>query len=192
MKEDEDPFERFLLWLSPDREAAEKKLKDIRRRLIVLLDLRGCTLSEDLADEALLRFVRRLPAMVNSFKTDDPIPYLYTTAYHLHLEYIQKQFMPLPDDVSELPQPNAADDLEEERLHECLDKCLDGMDQEGREMVLAYYRWEKQTKIEFRKALARQLGISTNALRIKIYHLRNALQACIEECLELKPRAEMK
>jgi len=187
MKEDENPFQFFLLWLSSDQEAAEKKLKDIRRRLIVLLDMRGCTVSEDLADESLLRFVRRLPMMVNSFKTDDPIPYLYTTAYHLHLEQLQKQFMPLPDNVLELPQPDLGADLAEDQLHECLDRCLSGMKQEEREIVLAYYDWEKPAKIEFRKTLAQQLGMSANALRIKIYHIRNALQACIEECLGVKP-----
>src|ERR1044072_9225425 len=106
MGEDDDSFEFFLSWLSPDRDAAEIKFNNIRRRLVVLLDLRGCAFSEDLVDEAILRFVRRLPAIAASFITDDPIPYLYTTAYHVHLEYSRKQLLPLPDNFSELAQPD--------------------------------------------------------------------------------------
>jgi DNA-directed RNA polymerase specialized sigma24 family protein len=193
MGENEDSFELFLSWLNPDRYAAEIKFKNIRRRLIVLLDLRGYPFSEDLADEAILRFVRRLPALADSFKTNDPIPYLYTTAYHVHLEQTRRPFVPLPDDVSGLAQPDAEEeDVDEERLHQCLDKCLGGMDKEGRETAIAYYQWERHDKIESRKTLAKRMGISTNALRIKVYYLRNALQACIEECLGLRLPTETK
>jgi DNA-directed RNA polymerase specialized sigma24 family protein len=193
MGEDVDPFELFLSWLNPDRGAAEIKYNHIRRRLIVLLDLRGYPFSEDVADEAIHRFIRRLPALADSFTTKDPIPYLYTTAYHVHLEQNRRKSLPLPDDVSELAQPEAEEeDVEEERLHQCLDKCLGGMDEEGRETALAYYQWERREKIECRKALAKRMGISTNALRIKVYHIRNVLQACIEECLGLRPPTETK
>ncbi len=190
MGQDIDSFELFLSWLSPDRDTAEKKLEALRRRLIVLLDLRGCPVSEDLADEALLRFVHHLPSLADGFKDNDPISYLYVTAYHLHLDYIQGQFVPLPDAAAELPQPDAADDVEEECYHECLDGCLARMEGADRELVLDYYRWEKKAKIESRRRLARRQGVSPNALRIRVYRLRGELQACIEECLGLKPPAE--
>ena len=191
MGKDVDPFELLLSWLSPDRDTAEKKLESLRHRLIALLDLRGCPVSEDLADEAILRFVRRLPSLMDSFEGNDPIPYLYVTAHHLHLDHIRGQFVPLPDDVAERPQPDTGPDVEEERFHECLDGCLDGLGRGDREAVLDYYRWEKRDKIASRRTMALRMGISANALRIKIYHLRNELQACIEECLGLKPPAEM-
>lgn len=186
-----DPFERLLSWLSPDRGVAEQKLAALRRRLIVLLDLRGCPVSEDLADEAILRFVHRLPSLMDSFADNDPISYLYVTACNLHIDYIKGQFMPLPDDIAEMPQPDAGANIEEERFHECLDGCLDSWGQQERETVLDYYRWEKGNKIEAHKALALRLGISANALRIKVYHLRNKLHLCIEECLGHKSPAEI-
>jgi DNA-directed RNA polymerase specialized sigma24 family protein len=190
-RDDIDPFEFFLSWLSPGRDTAEKKFNALRRRLITMLDLRGCPVSEDLVEEAILRFVRLLPSMADSFKDNDPTAYLYVTAHHLHLEYVERQFAPLPDDVAQTPQPNAEAGVEQERLHECLDRCLERIGPEGREAMLDYYRYDRQAKIDLRKALARHLGISANALRIRIFHLRNALQACIEECLGLKPPAEM-
>jgi DNA-directed RNA polymerase specialized sigma24 family protein len=191
-RDDIDLFEFFLSWLSPDRDTAETKYKTLRRRLITVLDLRGCPVSEDVVEEAVLRFVHRLPTMADSFKDNDPTSYLYVTAHHLHLEYIERQFAPLPDDITELPQPDADASVEEERLHECLDRCLEGMGGAERERLLDYYRHDKRAKIDLRKTLARRMGISANALRIRIYHLRNALQTCIEECSGLKPPAETK
>ncbi|MBV9925258.1 MAG: sigma-70 family RNA polymerase sigma factor [Acidobacteria bacterium] len=157
----------------------------IRRRLLVVFEGRGCPQSDELVDETLRRFVRRLPAMLDTFK-GDPIPYLLVTAHHLHLEYIEKQFVPLPPNLSEeLP---AADDGEgAELLDQCLEGCLGKLGPEDRLLALDYYREEKRAKIDFRKELARRLGITTNALRIKVHHLRNALRGCLDDCLRLGP-----
>lgn len=180
---DEDPFDFFLNWLDPDRDQAEKKYGDIRRRLIAMLELRGCTPAEDLASEAIYRFVRRLPAIAQA--TAEAIPYLYTVAHNLYLDTLDEQFFPLPDDASELPQHNTATDEEKEQFHQCLDRCVDELEGGTRKVVLAYYRWDKGAKIRFRKRLARVLGISRNALGIKIFNIRATLQACIESCMNL-------
>lgn len=185
----EQPFNFFLSSLSSDRDTAEKKLKDIRRRLVIMLDCRGCHCSEDLAHEAMLRFARRLPNMDPPF-AGDPIPYLYTVAYNLYLEYLDKQLPPLPEDFTEIPQPDEDAVKAKEQLHKCLDTCLDGMDLERRELVLDYYRLEKQSKIDFRKSLAEKLGISVNALRIRLHNIRADLEKCIEQCLGLRPPLE--
>ena len=189
MGQDEQPFNFFLSALSSDRDTAEKKLKDIRRRLVIMLDCRGCHCSEDLAHEALVRFAHRLPKMDPPFK-GDAIPYLYTVAYNLYLEYIDKQFQPLPDDFTEIPLPDEDAGKTKEQLHACLDKCLDSMDAKSRDLVLDYYRLDKQNKINFRKLLAQELGISVNALRIRLHDLRAGLEKCIEQCLGLKPQLE--
>jgi DNA-directed RNA polymerase specialized sigma24 family protein len=188
MGQDEDPFNLFLSLLSPDRGTAEKNFKDIRRRLVVMLDCRGCACSDDLADEAIFRFIRQLAVRAEPF-TDDPIPYLYRVSYNLYLEYIEKRFLPLPDDISEMPQPDGEET--KEHLHECLDACLDKIDPESRGLVLSYYQREKQEKIDFRKTLASSMGISVNALRIRLYNIRGALGRCIEQCLGHKPPIEM-
>jgi DNA-directed RNA polymerase specialized sigma24 family protein len=120
----------------------------------------------------------------------DPIPYLYTVAYNLYLDYIDKQCQSLPDDFTEIPGPDEDDVNTKEQLHECLDKCLDRMNPKSRDLVLDYYRLEKQSKIDFRKLLAEELGISVNALRIRLHNLRAGLEKCIEQCLGLKPPLE--
>ena len=185
----EQPFNFFLSLLSSDRDTAEKKLKDIRRRLVIMLDCRGCHCSEDLAHEAIVLFAHRLPKMDPPF-AGDVIPYLYTVAYNLYLDYEKKRFLPLPDDFTEIPQPDEDAVKTKEQLHQCLDKCLDRMDPRSRDLVLDYYRLEKQNKIDLRKLLAEELGISVNALRIKLHNLRAGLEKCIEQCLGLKPPLE--
>ena len=190
MSQVEQPFNFLLSSLSSDRDIAEKKLKDIRRRLVIMLDCRGCYCSEDLAHEAIVRFAHRLPKMDPPF-AGDAIPYLYTVACNLYLEYLDKQFQPLPDGFTEIPLPDEDAAKTKEQLHACLDKCLDRMEPKSRDLVLDYYRLEKQNKIDFRKLLAEELGISVNALRIRLHHLRSGLEECIEQCLGLKPRLEM-
>lgn len=187
----EQPFNLFLSSLSSDRDTAEKKLEDIRRRLVIMLDCRGCTCSEDLAHEAMLRFANRLAHMDSPF-TGEAIAYLYTVACNLYSEYARKEFFPLPDDFTEIPQPDEDAVTTREQLHKCLDACLDGLDPKRRELVLDYYRLERQSKIDLRKSLARELGISVNALRIKLHNIRAGLEECIERCLGVEPSMETK
>jgi DNA-directed RNA polymerase specialized sigma24 family protein len=181
----EESFNLFLSWLDPDRDSAGKKFEDIRRRLLVVFDGRGCLRSEELVDETLKRFIRRLPAMLDSFN-GDPIPYLLVTAHHLHLEYIQKQWLPLPENVADMLATDDDGNMEAEVLDACLEECLGKLDPKDRAIALDYYRRDKQAKIDFRKELALHLGLTANALRIKIHHLRTTLRACLDECLELK------
>ncbi len=189
MGHDDDPYTIFLSLLSPDRDVAENKFRDIRRRLARMLDFRGCACSYELADDAILDFVCHLRNRDRPFE-GDPIAYLSTVAYNLYLAHLQKQFLPLPDDISEWPQVDEDETGGKEQLHKHLDGCLDKLSPENRDLILKYYRWDKRAKIEFRKELAKALGISANALKIKVYHIRKVLGACIEECLGLRPPPE--
>lgn len=69
-------------------------------------------------------------------------------------------------------------------LRECLNKCLRTLERADRELVLLYYQEMKQPKIAFRKALAEQLHIETNALRVRVYRARARLKPCVEECVK--------
>lgn len=178
----EDAFNLFLSWLDHDRDAAGKKYENIRRRLIVLFDSRGCSSSEELADQAINRFIRRLPAVSDSI--NDPIPYLLVIASNLYLEYREKQLLPMPENLSDIPGPANDESEITERMHECLERCLQRLEAVNRTLVLDYYQKDKQAKIDFRKDLARRWGLTANALRIKMHNLRTSLHKCLEECLE--------
>src|SRR5262245_43181491 len=98
----EESFNFFLSWLSVDRDAAGRKYEDIRHRVGRILECRGCTEAEDVTDEAINRFIRRLPELIETFK-GDPFPYILVIARNVQLEKDKKQTLPLPENMDEVP-----------------------------------------------------------------------------------------
>jgi DNA-directed RNA polymerase specialized sigma24 family protein len=187
----EESFNLFLSWLSKDRDAAGRKYEDIRRRLTKILECRGCREADDVADEALNRFIRRLPELIHTY-SGDPFPYILTIARNVQHERKKKQAFPLPENLDEVPaEPIETDELEE-RVHECLDQCLGKLVPKSRELLMDYYQNDKQEKIDFRKILARQMRIGSNALRLRVHRLRGNLQTCLSDCLGEDFPLEMK
>jgi DNA-directed RNA polymerase specialized sigma24 family protein len=178
----EESFNLFLSWLSADRDAAGRKYEDIRRRLIVILECRACAEPEDVADEAITRFIRRLPELINTYK-GDPFPYILVIARNVQHEREKKPYLPLPENLDEVPaEPVETDELDD-RVHNCLDQCLSKLEPKSRDLLMDYYQNDKQDKIDFRKKLARQLGIAANALRLRVHRLRSHVHACLNNCL---------
>lgn len=180
----EGSFDLFLSWLDPQhREAAGQKYEEIRHRLIVLFNSRGCIDPEELADETINRVIKRLPDMVDNY-SGDPVPYFYTVARNLYLEHIKKPLVPLVDGHPQHINPLADETDDLERIHECLSKCLEKATPRTRELVINYYSEEKQAKISFRKEIAEQMGLTPSALRLKMHRIRESLQKCITQCLD--------
>lgn len=178
----EESFNLFLSWLSADRDAAGRKYEDIRRRLIYILECRGCAQPEEVADEALNRFIRRLPELINTYK-GDPFPYILVIARNVQHEREKKQALPLPDNLDEVAADPVEVDEVDERIHDCLDQCLSKLEPRSRTLLMDYYQNDKQGKIDFRKTLAKQLGIAANALRLRVHRVRNNLHTCLNNCL---------
>ena len=178
----EESFDLFLSWLSEDREVAGQKYEDIRRRLIKILECRCCTQPEEVADEALNRFIRRLPELIHTY-SGDPFPYILVTARNVQHEKQKKQPLPLPENLDKVPAESAENDEVEERVHNCLDECLSRLEPKSRVLLINYYQNEKQGKIDFRKTLAEELGIAANALRLRVHRLRNNIFVCMSSCL---------
>ena len=73
--------------------------------------------------------------------------------------------------------------LDEER-NDCLDHCLKKLPEQNRILIVGYYQGDAGVKIDNRSALARQLGIPLNTLRIRVLRIRRRLKDCIMSCLE--------
>lgn len=176
----QETFDNFLDWLSGDREQAGRKYEEIRRKLIKIFTCRGCTVSEDLADETINRVARKVQQIKDTY-VGDPAHYFYGVAHNVHLEYLRKraEVMPAP-----LPAPAPSDETEQE--FDCLEQCMQALPSQHRELVLQYYQEEKRAKIDHRKQLARSLGIELNALRIRAHRIRVSLQDCVRQCLAQK------
>lgn len=173
-----ESFDALLSWLDPDPEAAARKYELIRTRLIKIFVCRGCGEPEDLADETIDRVARRLKEIEDEF-VGDPARYFYGVANKVHLEYIRRKPAPTP--------PPPPDSSEVEREYDCLERCMQKLTSDNRELVLQYYQEEKQAKIDHRKQLADQLGIALNALRIRAYRIRATLLECVQKCVHEAP-----
>jgi RNA polymerase sigma factor (sigma-70 family) len=171
-----EAFETLLGWLGPDREEAGKKYEVVRRRLIKIFTCRGCAAAEDLTDDTFNRVARKVPQIASSY-VGDPALYFLGVAHNVCLEHFRKK----PE--SEMAPP-AGDSLEEkERLDACLERCMGQLTVKSRNLILDYYREEKDSKIDHRKELAERMGLGLNALRIQACRIRAKLQDCVFKCL---------
>jgi hypothetical protein len=58
------------------------------------------------------------------------------------------------------------------------------LSQYARQLLLAYYDKQGKEKIVNRKKLADEQGITLRALRLRVFHLRAQVKACMEICLQ--------
>ena len=76
-----------------------------------------------------------------------------------------------------------AERAEREKRLTCLERCLNAMSPDVRNVLTDYYQGEKDLKIRGRKAIAERLGIPLNALRIRACRHRAKLEECVRACL---------
>ncbi|HKU75693.1 MAG TPA: hypothetical protein VJR02_17405 [Pyrinomonadaceae bacterium] len=173
----EEAFDKLLLWLDPDRDKAAKKYQTIQLRLIRIFTTKGCCNPEDLADETFNVAALKIDWLLENY-VGDPALYLYAIAKRIFLEQKPK---PVP------PRPPTPDPDELERRSRCLDRCLEQVcTPEERRLVLRYHEKDGgQERIQARRELAGELGLTMNALRIKVHHIHARLRPCIKECLRL-------
>jgi DNA-directed RNA polymerase specialized sigma24 family protein len=177
-------FNRFLAWLNPDRELAAEEYEHIRKRLIVFFSSRGCAIPEDLADKAINQVIHRIG------KIDDPgiielKPYFRKVAQNLLFEYVRdyvkKTGEPWPENPPGIwPAQQGSDD---ENAYVCLEKCLQGLTLQDRDMIVEYYQENKQAKIDLRKMLADKMNMTIVSLRVRIHRITEKLRICVRECL---------
>lgn len=171
----QESFDALLAWLDPQREQAGRKYEEIRLRLIKIFTCRGCCEPEDFADETINRVSKKLKEIESDY-SGDPAPYFYGVANKVHLEYLRRRPV-------QPPPPRLEDTEDIELEYECLERCIQKLTPNNRQLVLQYYQEEKRAKIDQRRQLAEQLGIALNALRIRAYRIRASLQECVQTCL---------
>jgi hypothetical protein len=134
---------------------------------------RGCCQAEDLADETVNVVARKIDWLIENYD-GDPAFYFFGVARKIYQP-------PRPIPIV----PPAPDNTEIERRCTCLEQCLNLLiSSHERDVVLRYHQKEKGEKIRQRKQLAGELGISLNALRIRIWHIHARLRPCVEQCVQ--------
>ena len=176
---DQEAFDDLLLLLDTDRERAGGKYEQIRRKLFKFFLWRGCTvvIAEELTDEVMTRVARKVKEIASTY-VGDPACYCYGVARLVYLEYIRTRTdPPLP-----VPPPEPPDQ-EKERYDQCMDLCLDSLGDDNRLLVLSYFGETKKFKIDNRRKLANERGLTPNTLRMRILRIKTILRTCIEECV---------
>lgn len=186
-----EAFEKLLVWLDPDIEAAGEKYEKVRQKLIKLFKWRNCVPEEEYADVTINRVTRRVfentPVDVS-----DPYLYFHGTALNVVREFWRGQLKhkhegiddvdrsgPTVKNVEELMDDDAEDAAGANR-HTCMRNCLRELPPDNREFIVAYHHGDN--KKEIRKSLADKLKVPINVLRIKACRIREGLQKCVSRC----------
>jgi DNA-directed RNA polymerase specialized sigma24 family protein len=182
-------FTRLLAWLDDGVHSNGERYLEMRRRLVSYFDRRNRPAAEELADETLNRVARTL-AQTGAIATKPPARYCYVVAKFVLLEDVRRERRHVPLDETwhvdgARPTPRIVPDsgvmLKEQRL-DCLDRCLQELKPEQRDLIVEYYADDRRQKIERRRDLATRLGITMNALGIRAFRIRDGLMACVESC----------
>ncbi len=176
-------FARLLAVLDDDPVRAERRFRDLRRRLVGLFEWRGCRFPEDLVDETIERVAGRLAGGL-TIEAKDPYRYFCGVAFRVFKETVREQSRreQAVERLGREPPLAETEPADDERLV-CLERCLAALAPAKRELILGYYQGEKRAKIEARRRLTEVLGISAGTLRLRALRQREKLEGCVTKCL---------
>jgi RNA polymerase sigma factor (sigma-70 family) len=189
-----ESFNRMLAELHPDIERAGEQYEKIRQKLVKLFEWRGCAHAEECADETFNRVAQKI-CEGTSIWTDEPYSYFHGVALNVLREYWRSveqtakaleeaaQIQELSVDPEDLLS-RQTEQQEKERLLECLNRCLKQLPPESIDLITRYHQGDDTLDKARRKELAQLLGIPLNALRIRAYRIRAAVEECVKKCLE--------
>jgi DNA-directed RNA polymerase specialized sigma24 family protein len=178
----EEKFDSLLAWLDPSQERAGVKYEEIRQGLVRIFVCRGCANPEDLADETIDRVAQRMEELTNNY-VGEPARYLYGIAMRVYQEEFRRQLNPVMS-AKEISSALISESEHNERLRSCMKECIEALPVQNRDLILQYYQEEKRAKIEALKHLATTFGLPINAMRIRIYRIRQMLNECATRCAE--------
>jgi RNA polymerase sigma factor (sigma-70 family) len=175
-----EAFDKLLFTLDADREQAGEKYLLLRRNLVRFFEGRAIAEAEEAADEVCNRLARKLEAGATIENINQ---YAYGVARMLALE-LYKEKAREQKALNELPKNEILTHDENELRLECLNRCLNDLPAENRELILTYYTGDGGEKIKNRRALAAKLGIPQNALRNRVVRLRDKLKVIVARNLK--------
>lgn len=174
-----DVWNQFLRALDPDASRAGSRYEQLRRRLIALYRERALPAPEDLADEALDRMACRMAR--GPIADGDIAAYLRAVAQRIGDEVARRrreeagELSTMPGAQRGLDGRIGPDDSDGDEALSRLCGCLDDLPGHKRHMLLEYETGFGRERIRRRRALAAQLGVPMNVLRVRVHRLRAQL-----------------
>ncbi len=174
---------RLLARLDPDRDQAAVEYERLRRALIKFFDWRGVWPPDECADETIDRLSRKLEQVT----VDDVKSYARGIA---RLVLLERRRGPVFSSIEAQPaltaRPEPLPGERHDALQDCLDDCLSRVAGDSRSLLLRYYEGERQGKIDNRRQLAADLGVSESALRSRVQRLRDRIDHCVQACVSAR------
>jgi RNA polymerase sigma factor (sigma-70 family) len=186
-----DHLHALLRSLNPDAQEAGVIYRQIHQRLIRFFRLNNAIDPEALADEAMDRLARRIEEG-EANEIGSPHAFALGIGRHLLFEDVRRRRR---DDqvTSEWVRISAATNPNREPLLLALDECMERMREDQRQLLRLYYQWSGQQKIEHHRQLAKDLGLTVNALRNRLMRARTELDKCIHKrCSDVLPQKNTK
>ncbi len=165
-------FDALLAWLAPARDQAGERYESTRRMLTRYFEWRRCVPADEYVDETIDRVARRLAAG-EQIVSADPNAYFRGVARNVCFECRKHEIDGMR--AARLCLPTASD---RSPLPACLEYCLHRMSRDRRELFEAYY-------LRRREELPASLGITPNAVRLRVFKEKRKLRDCIARCSTL-------
>lgn len=171
-----EKFTGFLEWLNPDRDRAGEEYERLRFRLCTFFSQRRCSFADELADETINRVILKS----SEERIENKIAYCYGVAKNVFRESLRKERPHV--DIDELSLAAKAPD-EPSFSRECLDKCLEKLPSDRRNLLLDYFSEAKLAKIKLHRSISASLETSQTALRMRVMRTKMKLKICVQECM---------
>jgi DNA-directed RNA polymerase specialized sigma24 family protein len=171
----EKAFFRLLARLNADPLLAGEEYEKLRTRLMYFFERRNCRVPAELSDETINRVARKVEEGV---QINDVFKFSYGVARLVLLEHWNDPKREW-DQLDERLSSSKSDREPDEHSLECMEKCLQALPLEERDLIVNNCIIDKKGKED----LARSLGLTLNALRIRVFRIRTKLHACREKCL---------
>jgi DNA-directed RNA polymerase specialized sigma24 family protein len=168
--------------LGPNREAACLEYEAIRLKLMHFFDRRGMPMSDALADETLDRVARRID---EGEAVEHPRAYCYGVARRVLLEREKRRAKEAAalSAAASFRRPEDPPEVIEARVS-CLERCLQELPPESRDLIVRYYEGEGNVHLDSRHRLADTLSVTYATLKTRAYRIRTQLHECLLRCLE--------
>lgn len=170
-------FDALLAALGRERGQASEEYERLRQKLVRYFALHGVAFPEDLADEALNRLARK----IGEGERIRRIPrYLGGIARILLQEEWYNKLR--QEEAVRSSGLNAAGAGDASSIDALVD-CLRFLPPEQRAFIERYYSADGRARIEVRRQMAQDLGISLNTLRNRALRIRQDLAECCQKSL---------
>jgi DNA-directed RNA polymerase specialized sigma24 family protein len=174
----DEAFFQLLARLNTDLALAGAEYEKLRARLIYFFEQKGCRIPAELGDETINRIARKLE---EGYEIEDLFKFSYGVARLVMLEYWNDPNRDWEQLDERLTSQEGGRVLDDHEL-ECMKKCLSILSLEERDLIIKNCTLNKEGKVE----VANALGLTMNALRLRVFRIRAKLQACYKNCSKFR------